>query len=359
MNPGRSQHRSLILLATALGIQVLLLAAQIRRDQDVRLIRVWAVEIVAPLGRSATWITNGIRGGWNNYVALYRMGRENQELRAALDQLKLRNAELEGRAAEADRLAELLSFRQQHAEAPMLAARVIGASPSTSGRIAFLDRGSRDGVGLDMGVITPEGVVGKVLAVYPATSQVLLLSDKESGVGALLAGSRTQGPVRGTGDPLLGMEYVSKEVKVTPGEAILTSGQDRIFPKDLPVGTVLEVKSDLRSPFQQIVVRPAAHLDRLEEVLVLLTRQELTLGDAVDTRSAAAPSPPPPARAATAPPAQSALPKPPAAAPPAPVATPRPQAAAPAPPAPAAAPAPPAEAAAPSVEPEAAVKDQP
>lgn len=302
MNPGRNQHRSLILLAAALAIQVLLLAAQIKRDQEVRLIRVWAVEMVAPLGRSATWIVDGIRGGWSNYVAVRGMGQENVALRATLDRLKLRNAELEGRAAEADRLAALLNFRRKHAEVPMLAARVIGASPSASGRIAFLDRGSRDGVELNMGVITPEGVVGKVLAVYPATSQVLLLSDKDSGVGALLAGTRTHGPVRGTGEPLrLGMEYVAKDVMVTAGEAILTSGQDRIFPKDLPVGTVLDVKADPRSPFQQIVVRPAAHLDRLEEVLVLLTRQELAPGAATDTGSAAPPVRPPAAPAAARP----------------------------------------------------------
>jgi rod shape-determining protein MreC len=275
MTPGRSQHRSLFLLAASLGIQILLLAAQVKRDQDVRLIRVWAVEIVSPLGRSANWITDGIRGGWSNYVALRRLGQENEQLHADLDRLKLRNTELEGRAAEADRLAGLLNFRQNNAEVPMLAARVIGASPSSSGRVAFLDRGSRDGVALNMGVITPEGVVGKVLAVYPDSSQVLLVSDKDSGVGALLAGSRTQGPVRGTGDPTLGMEYVSKEVKVSPGEAILTSGQDRIFPKDLPVGTVEEVTPDPHGPFHKIVVKPAAHLDRLEEVLVLLSRQEL------------------------------------------------------------------------------------
>ena len=175
----------------------------------------------------------------------------------------------------------------------MLAARVIGASPSTGSRIAFLDRGSRDGVQRNMGVITPEGVVGKVLEVYPATSQVLLLSDKESGVGALLVGSRTHGPVRGTGDPMLGMEYVSKEVKIAAGEAILTSGQDHIFPKDLPVGTVLEAKPDPRSPFYQIVVRPAAHLDRLEEVFVLLTRQELAPDGVTGAHSAGAPAPPP------------------------------------------------------------------
>jgi rod shape-determining protein MreC len=330
MHPGRSQHRSLILLAAALAIQVLLLAAQVRSDQEVRLIRVWAVELVAPLGRSATWIMDGIRGGWNSYIGLRRTDRENTELRATLDRLKLRNAELEGRAAEADRLAALLNFRQSHDEVPMLAARVIGASPSPSGRIAFLNRGSRDGVGLDMGVITPEGVVGKVLAVYPATSQVLLLSDKESGVGALLAGSRTQGPVRGTGDSLLAMEYVAKEVKVTAGETILTSGQDRIFPKDLPVGTVLDVSPDPRSPFHRIVVQPAAHLDRLEEVLVLLTQKQFAPGSVADTQPASAATPPPaPRRPVQTPPAT--RPTPAAATQPAAAPTPAPAALAPTP----------------------------
>ncbi len=156
----------------------------------------------------------------------------------------------------------------------MLASRVIGASPDVGSRIIFLSRGSRDGVRRDMGVMTPDGVVGKVLAVFPDTSQVLLLSDKESGVGALLATSRTQAPVNGTGEPLLQMEYVSNDIKVQSGETVLTSGQDRIFPKDLPVGAVVDVKSDHRSAFQQISVRPAARLDQLEEVLVLLTRQD-------------------------------------------------------------------------------------
>jgi rod shape-determining protein MreC len=141
-----------------------------------------------------------------------------------------------------------------------------------------------------MGVMTPDGVVGKVLAVFPDTSQVLLLNDKESGVGALLATSRTQAPVNGSGVPLLRMEYVSNDVKVQPGEPVLTSGQDRIFPKDLPVGTVVDVKSDHHSAFQQIAVQPAARLDQLEEVLVLLTRQDFASTKEVQTAPASAPS---------------------------------------------------------------------
>jgi rod shape-determining protein MreC len=271
-----SRHRSLALFAAAIAVQVLLLAIQIRRGQQARLIRVWAIESVSPLGRGAAWSVDGVRGLWNNYVGLRHMREENEQLHTELGELRMRNSQLESRAAEADRLAGLLGFRDVHTEVQTLAARVIGASPDPSSHMVFINRGTRDGVKRDMGVITPEGVVGKVFAVYPDTSQVLLLTDKESGVGALLATSRAQGPVRGSGDPLLGLEYIANDVKIEQGEKILTSGQDRIFPKDLPVGTVVQVQPDRRSPFQKISVKPAARLDGLEEVLVLLTRQEFT-----------------------------------------------------------------------------------
>src|SRR5207302_6320723 len=238
--PIPSRHRSLALFAAALAAQILLLALQIRRGQQVRLIRVWAIESVSPLGRGAAWSVDGVRGLWNNYVALRHLREQDDQLRTEMAGLRMRNAQLESRAAEADRLAGLLGFRDAHAEVQMLAARVIGATPDPSSHMVLIDRGSRDGLRRDMGVITPEGVAGKVFAVYPDTSQVLLLTDKESGVGALLGDSRAQGPVRGTGEPLLGLEYISNEIRVEPGEKILTSGQDRIFPKDLPVGTVAQ-----------------------------------------------------------------------------------------------------------------------
>ncbi len=228
------------------------------------------------------------------------------ELRRELGQLQVQNAELQGRAAEADRLAALLHFRQAHSGAPMIAAQVIGASPDSTSHILFLDRGSRDGVKIDMGVITPDGVVGKILAVFPSTSHVLLLSDKDSGVGALLASTRTQGPVRGLGEPLLDMEYVSKDEKVAVGDTLLTSGEDRIFPKDLPVGTVVQTQPDPKTPFMVIRVRPAAHLDRLEEVLILLSRQDLEPPQTADQAPApaapqASPAPPTSTSPATTP----------------------------------------------------------
>ena len=300
-----SRHKSLTLLATVVVTQVLLLAVQIKREKQVRLIRVWAVELISPLQRIGSWTVNGAAHGWGGYVGLRTAQKDNDSMRAELDRLKVRNAELEGRALEADRLEALLKFHDSHPETPMLAAHVIGASPDSGSQVLNIDRGSRDGLRRDMGVITPDGVVGKLLAVYPDVSQVLLLGDKESGVGALLSDTRTQGPVKGTGEPLLSLDYISSDEKVAAGEAVLTSGQDRIFPKDLPVGTVVDFSSDPKSPFMKIRVRPAAHLDRLEEVMVLLTRQEMIVKKAADNDNApAAPAAAPRAAATPAAPAQ-------------------------------------------------------
>jgi len=276
------------LLAAVVGAQILLLAVQIKRERQVRLIRVWSVELISPFQRAFSWTFLGAEHGWGGYIGLRQAQRENEAMRAELDRLKVRNAELESKAKEADRLAALLTFRTAHPEAPMLAAAVIGGSPDAGSQVVYINRGSRDGLRRDMGVITPDGVVGKLLAVYPDTSQVLLLSDKESGVGALLADTRTQGPVKGNGEPLLSLDYISVDDKVAVGEAVLTSGQDRIFPKDLPVGTVVDAAPDRKSPFLKIRVKPAAHLDRLEEVLVLQTRQDMNLKK--ETETAAAPA---------------------------------------------------------------------
>ncbi len=294
-----SRHKSLVLLAGVIVLQVLMLAVQIKRDSEGRLIRAWTVGAVSPFERAGSYGFGSIRDAWRHYLALRNTAKENEQIRHENDALKLQISQLQGRAAEADRLAVLLNFRQAHAEVPMIAARVIGAGAGTASLTIELDRGERDGIRKNMGVITPDGVVGKVVEAYPNASQVLLLTDKDSGVGAMLADSRIQSPVGGQGEPLLAMKYVPNDDAVSVGEQVTTSGMDRIFPRDLPVGTVAEIKSG--NPFKQIRIKPAAHLERLEEVLVLLSlrpldmRKEENSGDAQPSTPGAA-SPPPTVR---------------------------------------------------------------
>jgi rod shape-determining protein MreC len=278
-----SRHKSLVLLAGVIVLQVLLLAVQIRRDSQGRLIRVWTVGAVTPFERAGATGIGGIRGAWNHYFALQNTSRENERLHHENDTLKLQINQLQSKAAEADRLATLLTFRQAHQSVSMVAARVIGTSADTASQTVYLDRGERDGIRRNMGVITPDGVVGKVIESYRYTSQVLLLTDKDSGVGAMLAGPRIQSPVGGVGEPLLVMKYVANDDTVNIGDRVVTSGMDRIFPRDLPVGTVEQIKPG--TPFKQIRLKPAANLERLEEVIVLLSLQPLDLNK--DTAAAA------------------------------------------------------------------------
>jgi len=288
------RHKSLVLLAGVILLQVLLLAVQIKRDSQGRLIRTWTVGAVSPFERAGSYGFGWFRDVWRNYFALRSAKKDREDLRRENDALKLRIAQLEGKAAETDRLAALLHFRQLQSDVPMVAARVIGGSAVPASLTIEIDRGEKDGIRQSMGVITPDGVVGKVSEAYAHTSQVLLLTDQRSGVGAMLADSRIQSPVGGVGEPLITMKYVPNDDDVSVGERVITSGMDRIFPRDLPVGTITEIRAGV--PFKQIRIKPAANLEKLEEVLVLLTLNPLK-GDDVPTAKPAEPvasSPAPP-----------------------------------------------------------------
>jgi rod shape-determining protein MreC len=153
--------------------------------------------------------------------------------------------------------------------------------------VIYIDKGENAGIARDMAVITADGIVGKVLLAYPSVSQVLLINDQSSGVGAILEKSRLQGVLRGSINGEVILEKVMSDEEVQPGETLLTSGGDRIFPKGLPVGTVMKVSSG-KDLFLSIRIKPAANLSKLEEVLVLLEKQEklATADDKVRVRAA-------------------------------------------------------------------------
>ena len=261
------RHRNLIILAAVVLAQLLVLAYQLRRDQNVPLIRYGTVVLVSPVQKTLHWTVNGISNLWWNYVGLWGTRRENEQLHRELNQLKLDNQRLRSAAAQAERLQVLFDFQQQ-ASFTAVAAQVIGSESAETSRLLLLDKGENAGIRPDLPVIVPDGVVGKVLHVFPNAAQVLLLTDANSGVAGLLEGSRVHGVLKGANQPLGLFAYVPDTEKVEIGDGLVTSGEDKIYPKGLPVGVVVSVRPD--NNFQHIEVQPFARLNRLEEVLVLL-----------------------------------------------------------------------------------------
>src|ERR1700687_1972702 len=270
-----SRYRNVTILAVILFAQVLGLAVQGKRatqDESSRLIRVWAVDTVTPFEKGIVWFQSGVTGLWRSYFYLRGVRQENRELKLEIERLRIEQVRLNEDAEQARRPQALLGFKEQFIS-KSLPAQVIGSSGSEQSRSIYIDKGSRNGIRPDMAVITAEGVVGKVLRAFKGTSQVLLVNDQTSGVGAILEKSRLQGVLRGTPLGEVVLEKVMSDEAVQPGERVLTSGGDQIFPKGLPVGTVTKVSPGAEL-FLNIRVRPAADLSRLEEVLVITQQEE-------------------------------------------------------------------------------------
>src|SRR5580658_786502 len=264
------RYRNLVVLVGVLFAQVLGLAVQVRRTTDnepTRLIRIWAVGTVTPLERLLMWTQTSTGNLWHNYFYLRGVRAENRSLKAQIERMSLEQVRMSQDADQARRLQALLAFKEQFISQTM-AAQVIGSSGSELSRSVYIDKGEHDGIKPDMAVITVDGIVGKVLRVYRSTSLVLLIDDQTSGVGSILDKTRLQGILRGTPSGELVLEKVMSDETVSPGELVLTSGGDGIFPKGLLVGKVTKASpgSDL---FLNIRVRPAADLSKLEEVLVV------------------------------------------------------------------------------------------
>lgn len=264
------RYRNLIVLVGVLFAQILGLAVQVKRTSDsesTRLIRIWAVDSVTPLEKLLVWTQTTSSNIWHNYFYLRGVRAENRSLKAQIEQMSLERVRMSQDADQARRLQALLAFKEQFISQTK-AAQVIGSSGSELSRSVYIDKGEHDGIRPDMAVITADGIVGKVLRVYGSTSQVLLIDDQTSGVGAILDKTRLQGILRGSPSGEVVLEKVMSDETVPAGELVLTSGGDGIFPKGLLVGRVMKVAPG-GELFLNIRVRPAADLSKLEEVLVV------------------------------------------------------------------------------------------
>ncbi len=272
-----SRYKNPLVLMAVLFIQVIGLATQVKRPDNphggdsrgTRLIRVWTVNTFTPFERAFVSTGRFFRNTWSNYIDLHDVRRQNRELQEELSNLKIEQVRLRQDAEQAQRLQALLGFRD-HYVGQTLPAQVIGTSGTDQSRLITIDKGSQDHVKPDMAVITPDGIVGKVKDVFTFSSQVLMVNDRDSGAGVILQNSRLQGVLKGSSQGDLMVSDIMSDEKVDVGEQVVTSGGDRIFPKGFPVGTVVRVSPDRDTdPFLAIRVKPAADLNRLEEVLVV------------------------------------------------------------------------------------------
>jgi len=224
------------------------------------------VEGLAALDRS-------VRDVWEGHLALRKVHEENRRLRQEIRALRAQNAELRELASASERLAALLEFRE-HQYPQTVVAKVIGRDTTNWYRAVVLDKGTRDGVREEMGVIAPTGVVGRVVKTTASSSMVLLLTDPSNAITALIQRTRDEGIVEGTAQGLARIKYVPLLSTVRVGDRVVTSGLTGGFPKGLPIGAITRIDKAEGDLFQSAEIAPEVDFSRLEEVLVITSSSE-------------------------------------------------------------------------------------
>jgi rod shape-determining protein MreC len=286
-----NRYRNITVLLLVIFAQLMLLAVQVKNDQDVRIIRVWAVTTVTPVARIVEWFRGGSIGFVRNYILMHDASEENKKLRDEVGQLRLQVNFLQNELNTAER-AKALQVFQSHAPSKMLAANIIGTDAGSNSKVVLVNRGSAEGVMRGMAVVTPDGIVGKVINAYPTAAQVMLVTDPDFAAGVVSQKTEARGTMKGQGKPLCKVDYVPMGEKVEVGEVFYTSGDDRVFPRGFAVGVVKSVQS--AQPFQEIWVEPSGMQHGLEDVLIILeaVHQAIPTAPPVNQQVYIAPAPP-------------------------------------------------------------------
>jgi rod shape-determining protein MreC len=262
-----NRYRNFTILILVLFAQLVLLAYQVKNNKDVPFLRFWTVTAVTPIATVIEDIRSGVVGFFGNYFTLRDVRSENKQMREEMGRLKLENQFLKTELATAERAKALAAF-ESRSPSKMLAARIIGTGTGANNKVVFVDRGSNSGVQKGMGVVTPDGIVGKVLAAYPTASQVLLVTDPGFAAGVISQKNHVRGVLKGLNYGRCRVDYVENEQRVEMDELFYTSGDDRVFPKGLPVAKVIAVHDGSSS--KDIFVSPTALEDSPEDVLIIL-----------------------------------------------------------------------------------------
>jgi rod shape-determining protein MreC len=262
-----TQRRPVFSLLLLVFINLFLLSVQVRDTQGRLLIRSLGITLLAPPAALVSSILNGVSTGISRYVWLVGVEERSTKLESENVALRLELWRLRGLQSMVERTERFKWLEERYSFETLLAMVIWRNVPLYSHRV-FINVGTTQGVTQDSAVIAPEGVVGRVFAPTLYQAEVELLTDQNAAAGAVLFHTRLQGIIQGTGDDYLLLNFISSSETVPDGELVYTSGTDRIYPKGLPIGSVLS--SEKQGVYQRILVKPKVDLARLEEVMVVL-----------------------------------------------------------------------------------------
>lgn len=255
-----------VMLAALTVAQLIVLGYQVRTERNIALPRHWALNAAAPFMKGIQRVDAAVVEHWERYSRFMDGAERERTAEAEMTRLRLENQWLRQSVRRFGREAELIAYQRQSVLETDLARVVAGGSNPLSKEF-FLDRGRKQGIRAGMAVINADGIVGKVQAAYATVSLVLLVNDAESGVGVVLENSFARGVLKGTGGRTCMIDYILPETKVRPGDRVFTSGDDRVFPRGLPVGRVARVAQGVS--FQDIAVELFAAPDLMDEALIV------------------------------------------------------------------------------------------
>jgi rod shape-determining protein MreC len=262
------QHTGYLFLAVVVG-HIILISAQVNTRRGVPMLEAVTFGVFAEVQRGAGVVIEGAKGGWEGYFALQRVREDNERLRQELGALQVRLQEERALAQQSRGLQNLLELRRR-TELSTTGATVIAGPAEPHFRTVTVDKGTSDGLRPDQAVISPAGVVGRIIIPSARASKVQLLIDRNASAGALVERSRAQGVVVGNGGDRLRLDYVSGTADVKAGDLVVTSGIEGIYPKGFVIGQIESVERS-GDTFSSIVVAPAVDYSSLEDVLIVLT----------------------------------------------------------------------------------------
>lgn len=267
------RQRAPFWLLALLILNFALMAIEARDDSSKqRLLRVWTQTLVSPFERATSAVGGSSIGLVKKIINFNKTAAENDQLRKKAEDLEVALRNAQQAESENERLRGLLTLKEKTGY-DSVPARVIARDPSAWFNTITINQGSSSGVELNMPVVTGSGIVGRIVAVSPWTSQVMLITDEQAAAGAVvgqLGQSNALGPVRGAKNGLIEMRFVSGLEKVEVGDYVMTTGQDGVYPGRLNVGAVVDVRHGTATQAHVIFLKPSARLDQLTEVAVLL-----------------------------------------------------------------------------------------